>query len=125
MGIYVLNPGELNTLEASIDKYGNFEAEFEIDTAFLQNAGVTSYTNSTRNYYYEFRMGSYLLANELSFLEEPLKLEVPNEFTDGKTGYSFHPYVYNSPSRKDYGLLGNITSSRNFLYEESLNSKTN
>ncbi len=124
LGIYVLNPGELNTLEANIDKYGNFEAEFEIDTAFLQNAGVTSYTNSTRNYYYEFRMGSYLLANELSFLEEPLKLEVPNEFTDGKTGYSFHPYVYNSPSRKDYGLLGNITSSRNFLYEESLNSKT-
>lgn len=122
LGTYILNPGQLNTLEAEVDKFSNFNVEFDIDAEFLKNAGAPRVLNSSLDYYYEMRMGSYLLANELSFLSNPLKLEVPNEFTDGKVGYNYHPYIYESPSRKDYGLLGTLGVSKKYLYEESLNS---
>ena len=122
LGTYVVNQGQLNTLDSEVDKFLNFNIDFDIDSAFLKRAGAPRSYNPSLTYYYEFRMGSYLLSNELSFLFNPLKLEVPNEFTDGKTGYSFHPYVYESPSRKDYGLLGRLGASKKHLFEESLNS---
>ena len=122
LGTYIVNPGELNTLESTVDKFQNFEVSFDLDAAFLRNAGAPRDYNQNLKYYYEVRMGSYLLSNELSFRHNPLKLDVPNEFTDGKTGYSYHPYIYQCPSRKDYGLHGRLGTSKNYLFEESLNS---
>jgi hypothetical protein len=122
LGIYVVNQGELNTLDSKVDKFGNFNVEFEINSEFLKNAGAPRVYNANLDYYYEFRMGSYLLSNELSFRLNPLKLDVPNEFTDGKLGYSFDPYVYETPSRKDYGLIGRLGSSKKLLFQESLTS---
>lgn len=122
LGTFIVNPGELNSLNSEVDKFGNFNIKFDIDAAFLKNAGAPRSFNPNLKYYYELRMGSYLLSNELSFRLNPLKLDVPNEFTDGKIGYSYDPYIYESPSRKDYGLLGRLGSSKNYLFEESLNS---
>ena len=121
LGIHVLNPGELNTLDAKINDKQNFEVSLTIDRAFL-NRYDAEVPWANRTYYYEVRLGSYALGNELSFLKQPLKITVPNEYTDGKTGYSYHPYIFETPSRKDYALHGRLGTSKNILFEESLTS---
>jgi hypothetical protein len=47
---------------------------------------------------------------------------VPNEFTDGKTGYNYHPYIYDTPTRKDRGLSGRLGETRKNLYHAALTS---
>ena len=122
LGIHVLNPGELNTLNARINNNSEFSISLVIDGKFLKAQGAEPVYNASRTYYYELRLGSYLLANQLSFLENPLKLNVPNEFTEGKTGYQYDPIVYESPLRRDYGLVGRVGMSKKTFFLESLTS---
>jgi len=124
LGIHVLNPGELNTLEAQITNNKEFAVEIFISSKFLRENNVQPTYNSSADYYYELRIGSYLLSNELSFLKNPIKLNVPNEFTDGKTEYQYHPIVHESPLRSDRGLHGRLFSSKKDFLLESLNSKS-
>ena len=64
-------------------------------------------------YYYEIRPISYMLSNELSFLTQPIKLEVPPR--NGKTGYSYHPYVFDAPGVAETGI--NPSLSRRSRYD--------
>ena len=121
IGIFVLNSGELGTLRTEMDDLNNFIVNLNLNKEFLNLKGIPK-VDPYRRYYYEVRMGSYLLSNELSFLEFPIKLDVPNEYTAGKTGYQYHPYIYDTPQRKDYSLHGVMGVSKTTLYEECLNS---
>ena len=124
LGIHVLNPGELNTLQAKITNNLEFAVSITVNGKFLRDQGVDPTYGPDQVYYYELRLGSYLLSNELSFLINPLKLNVPNEFTDGKTGYQFDPIVYESPLRRDYGIIGRVGMSKKTFLLESLTSST-
>ena len=124
LGTHILNDGELNTLKAEINDTGDFVVRLTISRDFLRGQGIDTYTNPNLEFRYEIRGGSYLLSNELSLLSNPLKIFVPNEFTDGKTSYSFHPIVHDAPSRKDRGLHGRLGSTRKDLMEVALTSSS-
>jgi hypothetical protein len=124
LGIHILNPGALNTLKSDINDTGDFVVKLPITQTFLNGYGVKALTNPNIGYTYEVRLGSYLLSNELSFLKHPIKLFVPNEFTDGKTAYAYDPLIYETPARRDRGLTGRIGSTRKHILEVALTSKS-
>ena len=117
---FIINPGNaINEIPTELLDNGEVLGTIQIDKPFSQKYGLSDVYGDTE-YIYELRAGWYYLSNELSFLKNPLKLTVPNEFTGGKVGYSFHPYIYESPLSKDFSIIPKLGEDKHFLKVEAL-----
>jgi hypothetical protein len=120
---FVINPSKnVSDIPVELTEELSVSGKFVIDSDFSSRYGLTRIRPGV-DYTYELRVGYYLLSNELSFLQNPVKLTVPNEFTDGKVGYSYHPYIYDSPLSKDFGIIPKLGESKHKMKVESLTNK--
>mgnify|MGYP001178883396 CR=1 FL=1 len=121
-GTFVVNPGKnISEIPITLLENGEIEGLFEVNSAFSRKNNLGPIAEELE-YIYELRAGYYSLSNELSFLKNPIKLTVPNEHTSGKVGYSYHPYLFESPLSKDYSIIPKLGEDKHFLQTESLTS---
>ena len=112
---FVINPSKnVSDIPVELTEELSVSGKFVIDSDFSSRYGLTRIRPGV-DYTYELRVGYYLL--------NPVKLTVPNEFTDGKVGYSYHPYIYDSPLSKDFGIIPKLGESKHKMKVESLTNK--
>tara|TARA_R110000851_G_scaffold37420_4_gene96657 strand:+ start:75 stop:2483 length:2409 start_codon:yes stop_codon:yes gene_type:complete len=120
IGNFIISPdSSLSDIPISLSDERSLSGQFVVNKEFAKRFGIPPIDPELK-YIYELRVGYYFLSNELSFLKNPIKLTVPNEFTNGKTGYSYHPYLYDSPLSKDFGIIPKLGDSKSHMKIESL-----
>lgn len=117
---FVINPHKnISDIPVELTDEKAISGKFVIDAEFSKKYGLNA-AYSGIEYTYELRVGYYFLSNELSFLNNPIKLTVPNQDTSGKTGYSYHPYLFDSPLSKDFSIIPKLGGSKHHLKVEAL-----